>query len=104
MAPKAPDLNSSSGVGVRMLEDVERLVRGGRHLEAHTGAVVLDRNRQSVRDAAPEERDLDAVRRAMMKLCECRIRHVLTVAVRRISRHPDNRRLRVRSTPVLTGR
>ena len=40
---------------------------------------------------------------AVMKLCECRIGHVLTVAVRGISRHQGNRRLGVRSPPVLTG-
>ena len=56
-----------------MLEDVEGLLRGSRNLEAEAGAAVLDRNGQRVCDAAPQERDLDAVRRAVMKLCECRI-------------------------------
>src|SRR5882672_6312668 len=102
MAPQAPDSNAL-GVSERMLEDVEGLLRGSRNLEAETGAAVLDRNGQRIRDAAPPKRDLDAVRRTVMKLCECRIGHVLTVAVRGISRHRANRRLSVRSTPVLTG-
>src|SRR5439155_22756472 len=94
MAPQATDSNAL-GVRVGMLEDVERLVRGSRNVEAHAGAAVLNGNRQRVRDAAPQERDLDAVRRAVMKLCECRIGHVLTVAVGDLSRHPG--------TPVSLG-
>jgi hypothetical protein len=95
--------SNALGVRVRMLEDVEGLFRGSRNLEAEAGAAVLDRNGQRVCDAAPQERDLDAVRRAVMKLCECRIGHVLTVAVGESSRHRGHRCLWVRSTPVLTG-
>src|SRR5438876_6474737 len=102
MAPQAPDSNVL-GVRVGMLEDVEGLLRGSRNLEAEAGAAVLDRHGQRVRDAAPQERDLDAVGRAVMKLCECRIGHVLSVAVGEMSRHRGNRRLWVRSTPVLAG-
>jgi hypothetical protein len=69
MAPKAPDSNALSGVREGMLEDVERLVRRSRYLEAHAGAAVLHRDHQRVRDTAPQERDLDAVRRAVVKLC-----------------------------------
>src|SRR5436190_23688889 len=103
MAPKAPDSNALSGVGEGVLEDVERLLRGSRDLEARSGAAVLDRNRQCVRDTAPQERDLDAVRRAVMNLCECRFGHGFTVAVGGIARHRANRHLWVRSAPVLIG-
>src|SRR6266571_5944124 len=103
MAPKAPDSNASSGVREGVLEDVERLLRRSGNLEAQAGAAVFHRYGQRVRDAAPQERDFDAVRRAVMKLGECRIGHAFTVAVGGISRHRANRRLRVRSTPVLTA-
>src|SRR5437660_5190995 len=58
MAPKAPDSNALR-VRVGMLEDVESLVCGSRYFETQAGAAVLHRNRQSVRDAAPQKRDLD---------------------------------------------
>jgi hypothetical protein len=78
----APDLNSlGRGVSERMLEDVERLLRRRRQLEGHAGAAVLDGDRQGIRQAAPEQRDLDAVGRAVMELCVGRFRHVFTVAV-----------------------
>ena len=64
----------------RVLEHVERLLGRRGKLEAEPRAAVLDRHRECVRVAAPEKRYLDAVRRAVVELCDRRIGHGPTVA------------------------
>src|SRR4051794_3315864 len=54
-------------VGVRVLEDVQRVPRPGLELEPVAVAPVVDRDAQAVRAAVPVERDRDSV---VFPICE----------------------------------
>jgi hypothetical protein len=72
-------------VRVRVVEDVEGLIRRGGEFEVGSAALVRDGDGQLIRVLLPEEQDLDAVVRSVCKL---------SVPVRRVACHRDSFRSR----------
>src|SRR5262245_14737829 len=68
MTPPLGSMGRETGVGERVVEDVQRPLAGGFEREAVAGADVLDEDEEPIVFAVPEERDLDVFVSALGQL------------------------------------